>query len=273
MAVSRAFSLTGLQKLGQPVPDSNLLLASKSLAPQQTQTNVPLKWPLAYLPEKGCSVAFIRVTMNCSGVSSFRHSSLVLNIRSGSLAALLEPLDDSPRSRNPAQFRTDPAPGPPYSPKRCRTRPPGAGQNDRTEIVSSFRFLKNEPRTYQYAGKSLSCCFDFRFLAWRRSELGLAGFECRFEQAFGDGRCEALDHGHVPPAAFDDLADVVAAAPERVGNSLGLACVLAHPPGLVAGIGLGELPGVILAVPGRQPDQAELLRGALEYRVAVAIPT
>src|SRR3974390_2363005 len=102
MAVSRAFSLTGLQKLGQPVPDSNLLLASKSLAPQQTQTNVPLKWPLAYLPEKGCSVAFIRVTMNCSGVSSFRHSSLVLNIRSGSLAALFVPLDRRTR-RNHAE--------------------------------------------------------------------------------------------------------------------------------------------------------------------------
>src|SRR5271157_5196205 len=95
MAVSTALSLTGLQKLGQPVPDSNLWLASKSLAPQQTQTKVPLKWPLAYLPEKAGSVAFIRVTMNCSGVSRFRHSSLVLNIRSGSLAALLESLEDS----------------------------------------------------------------------------------------------------------------------------------------------------------------------------------
>src|SRR5271157_2388120 len=95
MAVSRAFSLTGLQKLGQPVPDSNLVLASKSLAPQQTQTKVPLKWPLAYLPEKAGSVAFIRVTMNCSGVSRFCHSSFVLNIRSGSLAVFLESLGDS----------------------------------------------------------------------------------------------------------------------------------------------------------------------------------
>src|SRR5208337_462892 len=95
MAVSTAFSLTGLQKLGQPVPDSNLVLASKSLAPQQTQMKVPLKWPPAYLPEKAGSVAFIRVTTNCSGVSRFCHSSLVLNIRSGSLAALLVSLDDS----------------------------------------------------------------------------------------------------------------------------------------------------------------------------------
>src|SRR5208337_5076223 len=95
MAVSRAFPLTGLQKLGQPVPDSNLVLASKSLAPQQTQTKVPLKWPLAYLPEKAGYVAFIRVTMNCSGLSRFRHSSLVLNIRSGSLAVFLESLGDS----------------------------------------------------------------------------------------------------------------------------------------------------------------------------------
>src|SRR5271157_1216355 len=95
MAVSRAFPLTGLQKLGQPVPDSNLVLASKSLAPQQTQTKVPLKWPLAYLPEKAGSVAFIRVTMNCSGVSRFCHSSLVLNIRSGSLAVRLAAGDES----------------------------------------------------------------------------------------------------------------------------------------------------------------------------------
>src|SRR5208282_1786300 len=95
MAVSTAFSLTGLQKLGQPVPDSNLWLASKSLAPQQTQTKVPLKWPAAYLPEKAGSVAFIRVTMNCAEVSRFCQSSLVLNIRSGSLAAFLESLGDS----------------------------------------------------------------------------------------------------------------------------------------------------------------------------------
>ena len=90
MAVSTAFSLTGFQKLGHPVPDSNLVLASKSLAPQQTQRNVPLKWPLEYLPEKAGSVAFIRVTMNCSTVSRLRHSSLVLKIRSGSLTAFLE---------------------------------------------------------------------------------------------------------------------------------------------------------------------------------------
>src|SRR5271166_5677759 len=132
MAVSRAFSLTGLQKLGQPVPDSNLLLASKSLAPQQTQTNVPLKWPLAYLPEKGCSVAFIRVTMNCSGVSSFCHSSLVLNIRSGSLAALLESLDDSTLFSESGEVPNGFCPRTAVLAKTMRTRPPGAGQNDRT---------------------------------------------------------------------------------------------------------------------------------------------
>ncbi len=95
MAVSTDFSLTGLQKLGQPVPDSNLWPALKSLAPQQTQRNTPLKWPLAYLPEKAGSVAFMRVTMNCSGVSRFCHSSCVRNIRSGSLAVFFESFCDS----------------------------------------------------------------------------------------------------------------------------------------------------------------------------------
>ena len=55
---------------------------------------MPLKWPLAYLPEKAGSVAFIRVTMNCSGVSRFRHSSFVRKIRSGSLAVSLVSLAD-----------------------------------------------------------------------------------------------------------------------------------------------------------------------------------
>lgn len=80
-ALESALGAIGCQKLGQPVPDSNLVRESKSLAPQQTHRNVPLKCPVAYLPEKAGSVAFSRVTMNCSGVRIFCHSSGDLTTR------------------------------------------------------------------------------------------------------------------------------------------------------------------------------------------------
>src|SRR5262249_21144168 len=50
-ARSMAIPLIGCQKLGQPVPESNLVRDENSSASQQAQTNVPLKWPVAYRPE------------------------------------------------------------------------------------------------------------------------------------------------------------------------------------------------------------------------------
>src|SRR5262249_47896321 len=64
IARSMARARIGCQKLGQPVPESNLLFDENSSASQQAQTNVPLKWPVAYRPENGGSVALSRVTSN-----------------------------------------------------------------------------------------------------------------------------------------------------------------------------------------------------------------
>src|SRR5580658_3369787 len=64
----------GCQKLGQPVPDSNLVLESKRTVLQQMQVYRPSAWLLAYLPVKGTSVPAWRVTSNCSGVNCFFHS-------------------------------------------------------------------------------------------------------------------------------------------------------------------------------------------------------
>src|ERR1700730_3075186 len=59
----------GAQKLGQPVPDSNFVLESNSVVPQQMHRYKPSAWLLAYLPVNARSVPFRRVTSNCSGVS------------------------------------------------------------------------------------------------------------------------------------------------------------------------------------------------------------
>src|ERR1700728_3329032 len=71
----RTFSLAiGCQKLGQPVPDSNLVFESKSTVSQHMQLYRPSAWLLAYLPVPGRSVPACLVTSNCSGVSCFFHS-------------------------------------------------------------------------------------------------------------------------------------------------------------------------------------------------------
>ena len=68
----------GSVKLGQPEPESYLVFASKSAAPQQTQWYMPSSWQSQYLPVNARSVPFLRVTWNCSGVSSRLYSSSVL---------------------------------------------------------------------------------------------------------------------------------------------------------------------------------------------------
>ena len=66
----RTFSLAiGCQKLGQPVPDSNLVFESKSSVSQQIQWYSPSAWLSAYLPVPGRSVPACRAISNCSGVS------------------------------------------------------------------------------------------------------------------------------------------------------------------------------------------------------------
>ena len=78
-----SFSLTlslfrGAQKLGQPVPDSNLASELNSSLPQQTHLYFPDSSLWTYSPENGRSVPFFLVTPNCIGVSCFFHSSSVL---------------------------------------------------------------------------------------------------------------------------------------------------------------------------------------------------
>jgi len=59
----------GCQKLGQPVPDSNLVEELKRPAPQTAHPYVPLSWLSQYSPVKGASVPLLTQTSYCSGVS------------------------------------------------------------------------------------------------------------------------------------------------------------------------------------------------------------
>ena len=71
---STASVTIGSEKLGQPVPDSNLVDASNSGVPQPAQWYVPSSWQSQYFPVKARSVPAWRSTWNCSGESSSRHS-------------------------------------------------------------------------------------------------------------------------------------------------------------------------------------------------------
>ena len=68
---------TGVLKLGQPVPLSNLPSPSNSGSPQPAQTKVPGRFSCRSAQLPGRSVPCPRITANCSGVSSPRHSSSV----------------------------------------------------------------------------------------------------------------------------------------------------------------------------------------------------
>src|SRR6185503_11174226 len=67
----------GEVKLGQPVPDSNLVSDEKRSFPQHTHLYVPFSWLFQNAPVKARSVPFLRVTMYCSSVRLFFHSSSV----------------------------------------------------------------------------------------------------------------------------------------------------------------------------------------------------
>ena len=69
---------TGSQKLGQPLPESNFLSEVKSGALQAPQWYMPSSWLSTSAPVKARSVPFSRMTWNCSGVRSSRHSASVL---------------------------------------------------------------------------------------------------------------------------------------------------------------------------------------------------
>jgi hypothetical protein len=68
----------GCQKLGQPVPDSNLVLESYNAVSQQMQRYRPSAWLDAYAPEKGRSVPARRVTSYASAESWLCQSASLL---------------------------------------------------------------------------------------------------------------------------------------------------------------------------------------------------
>lgn len=67
-------------KLGQPVPESNLLSEENSGEPQPAQWYIPVSWLLTNSPLNGASVPFLRKTSYCSGVSSSFHWSSIFCI-------------------------------------------------------------------------------------------------------------------------------------------------------------------------------------------------
>ena len=62
--------LLGSLKLGQPVPESNLVSEEKSSAPQTAHWYIPCSWLFQYFPENGASVPPVRATRRNSGESS-----------------------------------------------------------------------------------------------------------------------------------------------------------------------------------------------------------
>src|SRR5271157_2607241 len=100
------------QKLGQPVPESNLVAEVNSAFFQHTQRKIPLACRSQYWPVKACSVPFLRVTLNCSGVNWARHAASVLT----TFATRLSPIF-SPESLNPT-ISTDAVAGSALASKR-----------------------------------------------------------------------------------------------------------------------------------------------------------
>src|SRR5579864_7736692 len=70
----------GAQKLGQPVPESNLVSDVNRGVPHPTQWYVPGSLVHQYFPVNARSVPASRVTWYCSGVNCVRHSASLFEI-------------------------------------------------------------------------------------------------------------------------------------------------------------------------------------------------
>ena len=68
---------TGVLKLGQPVPLSNLVLLSNKGCPQPAQANCPGRFSCRSAQLPGRSVPWPRMMSYCSGVRMARHSASV----------------------------------------------------------------------------------------------------------------------------------------------------------------------------------------------------
>ncbi len=67
----------GLVKLGQPVPESNLVSDENNVCPQFEHVYMPFLCSSQYAPVNGASVPFSLVTWYVSGSSFAFHSSFV----------------------------------------------------------------------------------------------------------------------------------------------------------------------------------------------------
>src|SRR4051812_38625487 len=71
--------MAGSVKLGHPVPESNFASELNSSLPHAAQRYIPSSFECTYLPVKGGSVPWRRITSYSSGVSCSRHSSSVFS--------------------------------------------------------------------------------------------------------------------------------------------------------------------------------------------------
>ena len=88
----------GCQKLGQPVPESNLVFESNSAVSQQMQRYTPVPRNLSYWPLKGRSVPSWRVTWYAAGESCARQASSDLTILGTVTTRNLRPLSSNSTS-------------------------------------------------------------------------------------------------------------------------------------------------------------------------------
>src|SRR4051812_30175313 len=129
---STASATLGSVKLGQPEPESTFVSAWKRAVPHAAHRYVPSWWSSQYLPVNARSVAPLRSTSYCSGVSSARHCSSVFSI----LVAIASPPIAFPKG---------------YDARRACPRPPvgspgRSGESGHDIADDRFRELVGEGR-------------------------------------------------------------------------------------------------------------------------------
>ncbi len=105
-----------------------------------------------------------------------------------------------------------------------------------------------------------------------RLHLDLLGPKGGFEVRRGRLGREALDDGDVQAPALDDVELIADVPPDRVLDILARSWEIVQPGGLISDECRGELTRVLLAIPGRQPDESQPVLRPYEYGVMVAVP-
>src|SRR5665213_2772070 len=135
VSVRTMFGSTAAEKLGHPVPESNLVDLSNNSAPQHAQRYVPASWLSQYLPVNAGSVPFCRATWYCSGLNSLRHSSSVFF--TFSIALLAYPIALTLKFATPFRAHLparSPPTVPPLVPRRRTRRHPRAQRHDASHL-------------------------------------------------------------------------------------------------------------------------------------------